>query len=127
MVSGWPYALGGGGIARMKIIPTTGGESRELCRFEGGIRFGAAQSSRWTVDGKYILSAMKNSEIDNAKYELCRIPSIGGEPEKLELKMETGFNNLSVHPNGRHIAFSSFEYTTEIWVMENFQPATKIE
>jgi len=118
----------GGESARLNIISTAGGESRELCRFDEGIRLGDLQSSTWTADGKYILFEMRDSKIDNAKHELCRIPADGGELEKSELKMENGFINLSAHPNGRHIAFSSYEQTNaEIWVMENFLPVTEIK
>ena len=111
---------------RLNIISTTGGESRELCRFEEGIKLGGT-SSKWTADGKYILFGMYNSKTDNEKHELCRIPASGGELEKLGLIMKGGYNYLSTHPNGRHIAFSSSEYAAEIWVMENLLPKTGIK
>jgi hypothetical protein len=33
-----------------------------------------------------------------------------------------GMSRLSVHPDGRQIAFSALKRQTEIWVMENFLP-----
>ena len=100
-------------------MPATGGEPQELYRFEKEERLGP--SITWTADGKYILFAMKNRKI-YAKWELCRIPSEGGEPEKLGLEMGRVFN-FSVHPDRRHIAFSSLEQeSAEVWVMENFLP-----
>jgi hypothetical protein len=69
---------------------------------------------------------MCDPEVDEKKYELCRIPLSGGEPEKLGLKMESPYVNLSAHPDGRHIIFSSrVEDVAEIWVMENFLPPAK--
>jgi Tol biopolymer transport system component len=105
---------------RLNIISTTGGESRELCSFEEGIKLGQIPSTTWTADGKYILFGMCDPEVDDETYELCRIPVSGGAPEKLGLKMKSVFLNLSVHPDGQHITFSSSESIVEIWVMENF-------
>ena len=109
----------------LNVMPATGGEPRELCRFEEeeGIVFGHNCSITWTVDGKYILFTMKNSKMDDAKWELCRISADGGELEKLGLEMSDSFFNLSIHSDGRHIAFSSRGQSgSEVWVMENFLP-----
>ena len=103
-------------------MPVTGGEPRELCRFEKGeLIF----SITWTVDGKYILFAIKGPRQD--KWDLCRIPAKGGELEKLGLEM-IGIRDLSFHPDGRHIVFFSHGSTVkpnEVWVMENFLPVTE--
>jgi Tol biopolymer transport system component len=110
----------------LKAIPSVGGEHRELYRFEAeeGIKFRARASITWTADGKYILFTMKDPKKDDPEWELCRIPAAEGEPEKLGLEM-TRFKwySLTVHPDGRHIAFSSTEQSSaEVWVMENFLP-----
>jgi Tol biopolymer transport system component len=114
---------------RLIVMPAAGGESRELCRFEedDGFIFGSSCSITWTADGKYILFTMIDSKIDDPQWELCRIPTDGGELEKLGLKMSGSFFNLSVHPDGRHIAFSSREQSgSEVWVMENFLPTMPV-
>lgn len=116
--------IGGGGNPGVKILPVSGGETRELIKFEEGIRLGR-NCSNWTPDGKYFLFAMRDTRVDNTKFELCRIPVSGGELEKTGLKMEYGFMHLSIHPDGRHIVFSSFEPSAEIWVMENFLPVAE--
>jgi Tol biopolymer transport system component len=110
-------------IPRLNVIPSEGGELQELCRFEEGIDIRVGAPFTWTPDGKYILFTMKSPKKDNEKWDLYRIPVKGGIPEKLGLEMG-GFNmNLSVHPDGRHIAFSTSEQSiSEIWVMENFLP-----
>ena len=99
-------------------MPAAGGEPRELYRFE---KIGyEGHSITWTADGKYILF-----EGEGPRYrELFRISADGGEPQKLGLEMNRFFN-LSVHPDGRHIAFSSSGSNAipdEVWVMENFLP-----
>ena len=108
----------------LNVIPSAGGEPRELCRFEEGIDFiQAGAPITWTADGKYILFAMKLPKKDDAKGELYRIPAEGGELERLGLEMNGWLINLSAHPDGQHIAFSSSEQSiAEIWVMENFLP-----
>jgi hypothetical protein len=52
----------------------------------------------------------------------------GGEPQKLGLESDVHFS-ASVHPDGRHIVFSSRGSTGENsgnWVMENFLPPLKV-
>ena len=115
----------------MKIVSTTGKDSRILHRFEEGVRLGRIPSTAWTSDGNYILFGMSEAQkvegtsttdmLDSDIVELCRMPVSGGEPEKLGLKMNNGFVNMSMHPDGRKITFSSQDKSvSEIWVMENF-------
>jgi Tol biopolymer transport system component len=122
--------------AKMKIVSTTGTDSRILHNFEDGVRLGRVPSTAWTSDGNYILFGMleaqkveetSTTDLPNSDIvELCRIPVSGGEPEKLGLKMSSGFVNMSMHPDGRKITFSSEDQSiSEIWVMENFLPLTE--
>ena len=107
----------------LSIIPSVGGEPRDLCRFEGGIDIRAGAPFTWTPDGKYILYAMKSPKMENGKWDLYRIPMKGGEPEKLGLEMGGFLMNLSIHPDGRNISFSIAETSNaEIWVMDNLLP-----
>ncbi len=113
-------------IPSLNVIPSAGGEPQELCRFEEGIDIGAGAGCTWTADGKYILFTMKSPKKDKEKWDLYRIPAKGGKPEKLGLEMSGFLMNLSAHPDGRHIAFSTSEKENkEFWVMENFLPNTK--
>ena len=110
----------------LAIIPTTGGEPKELFRFEhvGG----HPTALTWTADGKYILFSLSQKKRGLQKSLWC-IPSVGGKPQNLGLRMAY-YDNLSAHPNGEHIAFSSWGPTyqmPEIWVMENFWPEAKIQ
>ncbi len=108
----------------LKVMPASGGDPRELYTFKEEYNLG--RPITWSADGKYILFSDKEPGQDG--WELCRIPVEGGELQKLGLEMEKGFNNLSAHPNGRHIAFSAKEQkNVEFWVMENFLPETEIK
>ena len=105
----------------LKVMSATGGESRELYRFKKGE---GVLSITWTADGKYILFVRA---IPRDQIELCRISADGGEPEKLGLEM-LQIRSLSVHPDGRHIAFQSSgpsSKESEVWVMENFLPVSE--
>jgi len=58
------------------------------------------------------------------EWDMWRISVEGGEGQKLDMKMAR-FLHMSIHPDGRHIAFSSFGRSLkypEVWVMENFLP-----
>jgi len=103
----------------LKVMPATGGEPKELYKFME--EYKKERPITWSADGKNILFSKKEPGKDG--WYLCQIPAEGGEPKKLGLEMKNGFMNLSAHPDGRHIAFSTSEQSNvEIWVMENFLP-----
>jgi len=111
----------------LKVLPADGGEPRELYKWELNDRVPPYHT--WSADGRYILFSKLRPEQDDLKEQgmksdLWRIPADGGNPQKLDLNMSVFFS-LSIHPDGRHIAFTSPGYTIkepEIWVMENFLP-----
>jgi Tol biopolymer transport system component len=106
-------------LSVIKLMSAAGGEARDLLR-------GVQRSWRglaWTPDGLGLLFAQRASSADS-KADLWLIPVRGGEPRKLELTAE-GLRDVSIHPDGRHIAFTAVQGRSEVWVMENFLPQTK--
>jgi len=102
----------------LRIIPVAGGELRDLYKCEQNKE--QLMMLRWSADGKYIFFVIR--EIKQKKLRLWRIPIEGGEP--LEIELETNLIDLSVHPDGQHIAFGAWKrQPAEVWVMENFLPA----
>lgn len=103
------------------VMPSSGGEQREVHRFEQGGRWNL--DIDWSPDGRYIYFP-KGPDPD-LKWELWRVPSVGGTAQNLGLIMQE-FQYLSVHPDGRRITFASRPsreaLQDEIWVMENFLP-----
>ncbi|NQT97907.1 MAG: PD40 domain-containing protein [Candidatus Marinimicrobia bacterium] len=90
-------------------MPVEGGKEIELCTPQEGNYFGMAA---WSPDGKYIFFS-DGSEGTN----LWRIPADGGIPEKVwHLKNRIEFT--SIHPDGKQMAFSIRERTSEIRVIE---------
>ncbi|MDP2996542.1 MAG: hypothetical protein Q8N47_03575 [Bryobacterales bacterium] len=95
----------------VKTVSLNGGEPRELFR-------GSAQyyRLRWTRDGRYIIAV--------AGSEIWRVPAQGGTPLKLDLSVPK-MDAFTLHPDNRRFAFSVNEGSqSELWVLENFLPAT---
>ena len=74
----------------------------------------------WTPDGRYLV--IGGLDVPDKPDELWIIPATGGEPRKVNLEIKV--RQMSLHPDGRRIAFASHEPKggTEVWVMENFLP-----
>ena len=108
--------------AALKIMPPTGGQPRVLHKFDldKGIW---STSVAWSPDGKYIYFT-KGGDGKLGRFDLWRISSAGGEGMKLDIAAR-GMENLDVHPDGRRIAFNTWEVRREVWVMEHFLPARR--
>ena len=102
----------------LKVMPSKGGQAKVVFKFDRGW----STSLAWTPDGKYLVfSKIPEGENKTGRIELWRIPSEGGKPEKLPL-VAKGMENVRIHPDGKRIAFNTFEVNNEVWVMENFLP-----
>ncbi|UCE49605.1 MAG: PD40 domain-containing protein, partial [Phycisphaerales bacterium] len=87
------------------ICPTTGGEPRELLKFEGEFSKRIRWQVAWTPDSRYLLFA----KADQGRSELWRIAVKGGKPERVDelpLHLGTYLHPLRIHPHGRQIAFA---------------------
>jgi Tol biopolymer transport system component len=102
----------------LKVMPAAGGEARDLLREAQMAPVWVA----WTPDGLGLIFTRHSP--GDPKTGLWLIPVQGGEPRKLELAAE-GMRDLCLHPDGRHIAFTAGQDTSEVWVMENFLPTLK--
>jgi Tol biopolymer transport system component len=107
----------------VKTVSLNGGEPRELFR-------GLAKPTilpaggwweydlKWTRDGRYIIA--------RAFSEIWRVPAQGGTPLKLDLSVPK-MASFALHPDNRRFAFSVNEGSkSELWVLENFLPPTKV-
>ena len=129
LVFGSPW-FPGKGVTALQVIPTAGGEPRELLReqdSENLTRFGMnirGMVYEWTPDGRYVLFRRG----DGAKEEYWRVAAEGGEPERLGLEPTTRPVGLRIAPDGRRVAFTARKKTTmdEVWVMENFLPKSTV-
>lgn len=99
------------------LMPVAGGAAREL--FRASEPAFLQNIAEWTPDGQRIVF-MKN---DGERNRHWIIPSTGGTPVMLELETITQ-SALRIHPDGRRAAFNAGSTAWEVWVLENFLPAT---
>jgi Tol biopolymer transport system component len=111
----------------LMALPLAGGPLREIIKAKSS-SFGISLSiygGCWTADGKQILSFRDVGQGRERKSELCSVPAAGGEIQGAGLVVEGSPSHLSLHPDGRRLAYAVSRSGTEIWVMENFLPAEK--
>jgi len=115
-------------VAPLRVMPISGGETRDVCQIIGDL--GALSRLIWTPDGQKILFTVRRQ--DPAKpvnsdqtFELWQVSAAGGQPQKVGLAMER-LRALSLHPDGKRLAFAAGQSKPEVWVMENFLPANKL-
>ena len=76
----------------------------------------------WSPDGASILFTTLRANAP-PPHELWRIPTTGGEPERLgTINGATQINPVAVSPTGKAIAFTTGTPLNEIWMMEHFLP-----
>ncbi len=115
------------GRTALKVIPTVGGEARELFRLrnEAGKIRESIVPFMWTLDGHHLLFEKHENWPDppyKRSRETWRIPAEGGEPERPWGKEKRISPKASFHPDGQHIALrkdSGGPEQKELWVIEN--------
>jgi len=106
---------------RVLVMPTSGGEPRELLRLDQETEGWATYSFTWTRDGNHLLFSKRVAE-PTVPSELWRVSAAGGEPQSLGLVM-WGRGGVRAHPDGRRITFTNQTYrNNQLWMMENFLP-----
>ena len=108
----------------LRIMPASGGDPREIYRFDHGENYQITPA--WSADGRSIYFT-KQQGAGSIMWDLYHVAPDGGEAQKINLNMAQ-LRHFSVHPDGRHIAFSSMGLNPEqsqVWVMENFLPIKK--
>ncbi len=109
------------GITTLNVIPTAGGEARELLRARAPE---VISVPAWMPDSRQLIFA-RSVVGEKPQFKLWRVAAGGGEPQSLGLTMQ-GLqpDGLSVHPDGRRIAFTAGKlHQSEIWALKSFPPA----
>jgi Tol biopolymer transport system component len=109
----WAIQVGG----RLLIMDLDDGDVREFHKFP---EEGRVWSLQWTPDGKYVLYTIGEDDGD----ALWRVPVAGGPAEKTWTFEGDYFNTwANLSPDGRQVAYTTYRWDFEVWVMENFLPA----
>lgn len=104
------------GLLTLHILSLKEGTSRDIFRLNNPEDFGAIA---WSPDGSRLMFVRRNFKKD--KYEVWQIPVNGGEPQAVGLST-TAISPISMHSDGKRIAFGAGQHKAEMWVMENFLP-----
>ncbi len=105
------------------VLPLGGGEIREL---PGPWTDVKPWKITWAPDSQqlvFVRPAMGGGK--QIRSEFWGVPVDGGEQRRLGFSVPKNVMNLSVHPDGKQLAFTTREEVTEIWAMENFLPASR--
>jgi Tol biopolymer transport system component len=110
------YEGGGENVKALVVIPMEGGQGRDLIR-EKGPYIGPAL---WTPDSKSLLVARGFLGEKNA---LWLYPAGPGEKPRKILDFDVTGTVMSLHPDGRTLAFHSGWPKFELWTATNVLPA----
>jgi Tol biopolymer transport system component len=113
--------------SKIAIVPSQGGPAAELPRGDETPR--QINELAWSADNKTVLfvgpARDKPKPGPKTAIEFWQATTDGSQPRKIfEADLGSECLSLRVHPNGRQIAFTTSLWCTELWVMENFLPAS---
>jgi Tol biopolymer transport system component len=114
----------------LAVIPSEGGELRELLELKGKEGFAGPRGFAWGPDSRKILfvkfiKMIENEQPNQGRNELWLLAADTGERRKLGDLLNGPGVEISLHPDGRRLVFSTAVYKSEVWVMENFLPAER--
>jgi Tol biopolymer transport system component len=111
-----------GAASYLAVMPTAGGESREVFRGSPWMDASRYNTLAWTPDQRYLLF-VRGGVADSSPNVLWRVPVAGGQPEQMGVSMQARIRSPQVQPDGRRIFFSANESSgSEVWALENFLP-----
>lgn len=111
------------------LLPVAGGTPRTVLSAPEGMK---VIGVTWTPSGDYLLVTLFDGTGDGRR-EIWRVGQDGSDPRQIEFPNAASgaqgtypdaWSALSVHPDGRQIAFTAGESRLEVWVMEDFLPET---
>jgi Tol biopolymer transport system component len=114
----------------LAVMPAEGGKPRELLELKGNESIPGPRGLAWGADSRTILyvKSVKTGGQDQpnqGRNELWLLATETGEQRKLGELLKGNGVEISLHPNGRSLVFSTGVYKSEIWTMENFLPAER--
>ncbi len=105
----------------LMIVPTAGGEPREIFRMKE--RGEQISTIAWMPESQELIFASYRLPRRDS-YDLWRISASGENLQKLGVYKDS-ILWMSAYPDGKKIVFGSNHRIKDVWVMENFLPQTK--
>jgi serine/threonine protein kinase/Tol biopolymer transport system component len=106
--------------ATLYLLPLAGGEARELSRVDDA-PYSFGNVAEWTPDSKRLVVAKINADDAREPPRVWIVPIDGGtEVEIAGFHPKIQANSISIHPDGKRVAFSTGGPRFEIWTLSNF-------
>ena len=114
-----------GDSAIIKLLPAEGGQARDLTRVTGGAMtltgpFEFTPDDRHLLYGNQIHANRSMGGDNGSRVELWRV-SLDGVLTRLDLNLGA-LREISLHPDGKRVAFTVGKSRAELWTIENFLP-----
>jgi Tol biopolymer transport system component len=108
----------GPGATALLVVPTSGGEPRELVRLNQPAEFQQTFFGfTWSPDDRFVYYLKRPNR--EAPFDLFRIAAVGGTEQDLGLKFPE-LRDIDISLDGTKIAFSVGDpIRTEIWAIDN--------
>ena len=126
-------------VARLVVMPSTGGEPRELLTSsyyefpDPSVQISKLINVAWMPDGQHLLvvehaedpDEVQSDAEDEVPLELWRVPIDGGAAQMIgrlpeQFKSVRSVRDMSVHPDGTRLAFGVSEgWVMQVWAIEN--------
>jgi Tol biopolymer transport system component len=106
------------------VVPAAGGQHRVIYR--GNYRMPQPWTGVWTPDGRHVVVTGRLSVAPGAPNDLWAVPVDGGPPKALGLSRRGGLSAASFSPDGKRLAFTGGDSSSELWSLTNVlsSPAT---
>jgi Tol biopolymer transport system component len=98
----------------LAIMPSEGGEPREIVHGSNGEMPSNREFVKWTPDGKNLLFGKRNNELWKVNVET-------GQQQQIAMIGQDLINAI-MHPDDQRIAITAQQSGSQLWIMENFLP-----
>jgi Tol biopolymer transport system component len=102
------------GSSTLQVMSLKDSQLHEIFKLNSPEDFGTLT---WSPDGARLYFVRRNFK--KSKFEVWQIPVQGGEPQAVGVST-TAISPISLHPDGKRMAFGAGQNKAEVWVMENF-------